>query len=225
MRKISKPQFVEREEMKICVLEPLVIPAGFKRESDRCWNDSSWKKDGSVLDGLIEDHSYPGDVFIIFIAHDDLQKSHRLKLHGFTLIELLVVIAIILAILGIVLPVANNSYEKMRVHQTQADIAKLEVALEGYKSKYGDYPPASPASRVPVSALGEFMTFPTKRVIASVFYDPWNIPYRYSKPGTNHTNFVDMTSAGPDRQIDDTNWQTSLAGVNADNIDNWSQKR
>lgn len=151
--------------------------------------------------------------------------GRRLPQAGFTLVEILSILLIISVILAIVIPIAKTSFEKMRIHQTQGDIAALESAIEGYKSANGQYPDASPASRVPVSALSTYMKFPPKRVISNIFYDSWNVPYRYARPGTNNTNFADIASAGPDRAIDDSTWQTSTAGTNADNIDNWSQKR
>ena len=144
---------------------------------------------------------------------------------GFTLTEVLVVIAIIGVVLALVIPVAKGSFEKARVNQSQVDIVAVEAALEGYKTKYGYYPDASPVNRIPVTALTEFMTFPSERLVSNEFYDPWNISYRYSKPGTNNTSFTDIASAGPDRLINDGNWMTSNSGNNADNIDNWSQKR
>jgi general secretion pathway protein G len=147
------------------------------------------------------------------------------KNDGFTLTEVLVVVAIIGVVLALAIPVAKGSFEKARVNQSQVDIAAVEAALEGFKTKYGYYPDASPASRIPVTALSEFMTFPSERVISNEFYDPWNNPYRYSEPGTNNTSFADISSAGPDRLINDGNWMTSNSGNNADNVDNWSQKR
>ena len=142
---------------------------------------------------------------------------------AFTLTEMLFVMAIIAIVISIIIPVAQTAVNKSRIHQAQTDIASIEMALEGYKAKYGVYPDASPANRVPVASLSEFMKFPSKRVISNEFYDPWNLPYRYSKPGANQKDFVDIASAGPDRNIDDGSWMTSAAGNNADNINNWSQ--
>lgn len=144
--------------------------------------------------------------------------------YGFTLMEFLVVLSIVAVMVAIIVPVAQTSFEKMRIHQTQADIAKLEIAIEAYKSQNGKYPDPSPAESIPVIALSPYMKFPEKRVISNVFYDPWSQPFYYDSSGTNHADFVDISSAGPDREIDG-NWQTSATGINADNIDNWSRKR
>lgn len=158
-------------------------------------------------------------------------ESFRMLIHrsmhprcGFTMTELLLVVAVIAVILAITLPAAQTAFVKMRINKTQVDIVNVEAALEGYYSKNGRYPSASPANRVPVSALSEFMRFPKKQLISNVFYDPWKSPYYYAMPGTNHEDFADISSAGPDGQIN-ANWQTDSTGVNADNIDNWSQKR
>ncbi|MBI1883517.1 MAG: type II secretion system protein GspG [Chlamydiae bacterium] len=165
-----------------------------------------------------------------------MDESRRFHKNAFTVIELLVVVMIIAVILGILLPVGKTAFEKMRIHEAQTDLAKLELALEGYQAKYGEYPNSYAASGftelVPVSQLLEFMAFPGKRVISNIFYDPWNIPYYYAEPGLNHPDFVDMASAGPDRLIN-ANWKldeniygaSDPSDENDDNINNWSRKR
>ncbi|MBI1871361.1 MAG: type II secretion system protein GspG [Chlamydiae bacterium] len=147
---------------------------------------------------------------------------------GFTITEMLVVVVIVGIILAMSLPTAKTSFEKMRIHQTQTDIAKLEMALEGYKSKYGVYPNAGSGQSVPRSALenstDQFMHFPPERIIDGNFCDSWNMAYRYDMPGTNQPNFADIASAGPDRHVTGS-WMTSTTGDDADNITNWSQNR
>ena len=153
------------------------------------------------------------------------------EMRGFTLIELLVVIAIIAVLLAILLPVAQTAFEKAGIHQAQSDISKIELAVEGYKSKYGKYPDASPPERVPIIRLLDeeegdpptpFMKFPEKRVAGNDFNDPWGMPYYYESPGTHQTGFVDIVSAGPDHEMVSSDWSDDK---NDDNIDNWSQKR
>jgi general secretion pathway protein G len=144
------------------------------------------------------------------------------KEQGFTLMELLVVVAVIAIILAILLPVSQTAFQKAGIHQAQSDISKVELALEGYKSKYGVYPSANPPERVPMDALDEFMKFPEKRVVGNDFNDPWGMPYYYESPGTHQTGFVDIVSAGPDQEMVSSNWSDDK---NDDNIDNWSQKR
>ena len=142
---------------------------------------------------------------------------------GFTLIEVLVVIVVVLILLGISIPVGKTTMEKARIHQAQADIVKIEGAVEGFKSKSGYYPAEATSYTVPMSSLEEFMKFPADQVVSNQFVDPWMVPYKYQKPGVNQSGFVDIASAGPDRSFEAT-W-TSSSGTNADNITNWSQSR
>jgi prepilin-type N-terminal cleavage/methylation domain-containing protein len=62
---------------------------------------------------------------------------------AFTLIELLVVIAIIGVLAALILPVANSVGRVKKIDTAQAELQKLESALENYKAKYGTYPPSS----------------------------------------------------------------------------------
>lgn len=62
---------------------------------------------------------------------------------AFTLIELLVVIAIIGVLAALILPVASSVGRVKKIDTAQAELQKLESALENYKAKYGTYPPSS----------------------------------------------------------------------------------
>jgi len=63
---------------------------------------------------------------------------------AFTLIELLVVIAIISILAALVIPIvgAANAHKQISLAQTQ--LKALEVAIDGYKTKLGFYPPDNP---------------------------------------------------------------------------------
>ena len=61
---------------------------------------------------------------------------------AFTLIELLTVIAIIGVIAGFVLVVAGPVKKKQYIFNTQAEMAKLETAIDRYQAAYGFYPPS-----------------------------------------------------------------------------------
>jgi prepilin-type N-terminal cleavage/methylation domain-containing protein len=63
---------------------------------------------------------------------------------AFTLVELLVVIAIIGVIASLVIAGAGASSTKKMQKQTAAFMAKLELAIEGFKGTYGTYPPTDP---------------------------------------------------------------------------------
>jgi prepilin-type N-terminal cleavage/methylation domain-containing protein len=60
---------------------------------------------------------------------------------GFTLVEILVVISIIAILAGMLLPVISSVRQRGQVTATVLEIQNLKNAIEGYKQKFGDYPP------------------------------------------------------------------------------------
>ena len=75
--------------------------------------------------------------------HSPLATRHS---WAFTLIELLTVIAIIGVIAALILPVAGAVKKRQYIYNTQAEMAKLETAIERYHATYGFYPPDHPGS-------------------------------------------------------------------------------
>jgi prepilin-type N-terminal cleavage/methylation domain-containing protein len=71
-------------------------------------------------------------------------KKSRLQ-KGFTLIELLVVIAIISILSSVVLVSLKSAREKARDVSVLTSVRQLQIALEFYKDKFGEYPAASSA--------------------------------------------------------------------------------
>jgi prepilin-type N-terminal cleavage/methylation domain-containing protein len=67
---------------------------------------------------------------------------------AFSLVELLVVIGIMLVIASIALPMLIRSYSRADVAKQKMDLNTIGVALEAYRSDYGDLP------RVPSPGLG-----------------------------------------------------------------------
>lgn len=61
---------------------------------------------------------------------------------AFTLIELLTVIVIIGVIAAMLLAVVGGVKRKQYVYNTQAELAKLETAIDRYHAAYGVYPPS-----------------------------------------------------------------------------------
>jgi prepilin-type N-terminal cleavage/methylation domain-containing protein len=61
---------------------------------------------------------------------------------GFTLIELLVVIAIMGVLAALILPVVFAVKKHQYLYNAQAEMAKLETAIDRYKAAYGFYPPS-----------------------------------------------------------------------------------
>jgi prepilin-type N-terminal cleavage/methylation domain-containing protein len=64
------------------------------------------------------------------------------QLRAFTLIELLVVIAIMGILAALILPVMGAVKKHQYLYNTQAEMAKLETAIDRYKAAYGFYPPS-----------------------------------------------------------------------------------
>lgn len=63
---------------------------------------------------------------------------------AFTLVELLVVIAIISVIAGLTVGVFGGaSVQKVRM-MTKSQLSKIQTGIDGYKSKFGAYPPSDP---------------------------------------------------------------------------------
>ncbi len=61
--------------------------------------------------------------------------------HGFTLVELLVVIAIIGVLIGLLLPAIQSAREAARRTICQNHLHQLGIALHGYHSSHGYFPP------------------------------------------------------------------------------------
>lgn len=64
-------------------------------------------------------------------------------LRAFTLIELLVVISIMGVLAGFTIPVLAKIKEAQYKKVARAELERIETALEGYKAKYGTYPPSN----------------------------------------------------------------------------------
>lgn len=62
---------------------------------------------------------------------------------GFTLIELLVVISIIGVLAALTIPVLRGVKRQQYLKVAGAELAQIETALDGYKAKYGAYPPGT----------------------------------------------------------------------------------
>jgi general secretion pathway protein G len=61
---------------------------------------------------------------------------------GFTLIEMLVVITIVIMLVGLLLAGIFYAFSRMNQTTTIADISQLGASLQGFKAKYGVYPPS-----------------------------------------------------------------------------------
>ena len=62
---------------------------------------------------------------------------------AFTLIELLVVILIMATLAALLLPLVGAVKKRQYINHAQAEMAKLETAIDRYKAAYGFYPPSN----------------------------------------------------------------------------------
>lgn len=114
---------------------------------------------------------------------------------GFTAIELLAVLAIILTIVAIGIPAYNSWRDRSKIEKTKAVISKLEMALEMYKTDFGEYPRSGmlyKLKEVESSGYGPYID--SKDYKNNKFYDSWDRVIQYEK--TDDT--VSLLSHGPD---------------------------
>jgi prepilin-type N-terminal cleavage/methylation domain-containing protein len=98
-------------------------------------------------------------------------------MRGFTLIELLVVISIIGIVAGLVLGAAALAGGKKTVMMTTAELKSIELALETFKGKHGEFP-RTPGSNPLVNQLFYELT--------GVNYIPDTTPYYRSVVDPGH---------------------------------------
>src|SRR3954466_15207284 len=67
---------------------------------------------------------------------------------AFTLIELIVVIAIIAILAALIIPITGALDKKKKIGVAQTQLKALELAIDGYKTKLGFYPPDNPRNVV-----------------------------------------------------------------------------
>ena len=124
----------------------------------------------------------------------DGRAAARPYLLAFTLIELLVVIAIMGILAALIFPVVGAVKKRQYINNTQAEMAKLETAIDRYKAAYGFYPP-SPTNSPTVGNPSSFV----------------NQLY-YELVGTTNNNLVYQTLDGS-AQINASDVPTAFPGV------------
>jgi prepilin-type N-terminal cleavage/methylation domain-containing protein len=68
------------------------------------------------------------------------RHSPSKRQQGFTLIELLMVIAVILILAGITFGISRGVQNAQARAKAKAELATISLAIEQFKSRYGDYP-------------------------------------------------------------------------------------
>lgn len=95
-----------------------------------------------------------------------------MRKRGFTVIELLVVLAIIFTLVGIGIPAYNSWKNRSKIAKARADIQKIEMAAEMYRTDYGEYPGRPSALITSDARYGKFTN--------DDLIDPWDKGYEYS---------------------------------------------
>ncbi len=70
-------------------------------------------------------------------------KKHSINTDGFTLIELMVVISIIAILSTLSVGIINVVGKQNRMTAAEADLSKIELALQQYYGHFGVYPPSN----------------------------------------------------------------------------------
>ncbi len=153
---------------------------------------------------------------------------------AFTLIEILVMLGILTILVGLALPMLQQTRLKSKVASVQADISRIESALNLYKIDFGmgptelttglialdpgGYTILCPPNPVISTSTGEpYFIVPSARcdAVTHQFLDPWKTPYYIVPTATHNTNGFDIFSAGPDKIRQNL--------PNSDDINNWDR--
>ena len=77
------------------------------------------------------------------------RARHKKQAGGFTLVELVTALAIIALLLALLVPAFTLISNKALQVRQQGQFNRIEVALEGYRADFGDYPPSSMSRLAP----------------------------------------------------------------------------
>ncbi|MCX7722753.1 MAG: type II secretion system GspH family protein [Verrucomicrobiae bacterium] len=111
---------------------------------------------------------------------------------SFTLIELLVVIGIIAILAALMLGIGTVVGQKKTIARAQAQMHKLQTAIEDYKSKMGFYPPSS------VFTLADRTNMPVNRAARNALF--YELTGTVSSGTGRYTNIYNETLTAADIQ-------------------------
>lgn len=116
---------------------------------------------------------------------------------GFSLTELLIVIVIIGILMAFTLS-QMDIFDKVKVQNAEADVNRLKIHLEMYRSDNGSFPPSGSLNAL-VTNPGQGVAPRWKQYMKELPKDPWGQEYRYLNPST-HGKEVDVFSIGADKR-------------------------
>jgi prepilin-type N-terminal cleavage/methylation domain-containing protein len=108
---------------------------------------------------------------------------------GFTLIEMLVVIAIIGILAGLLTVGATAAVKKNKLTRVSVQMKSIETAIEGYKAKFGFYPP----DNADTTQLGWSQTNTLFYELSGTTFDPSANPKKYTTLDGNDSILADAS--------------------------------
>ena len=145
-------------------------------------------------------------------------NRNRENLRGFTLVELLVVILLISILGGLIFSISSGVFQKGNRSRAASELQAISVALEAYRSRFGDYPNVQTARQLfdaldgKLDPKGNPLTpaFPPFLEAGQIslgdednpeLLDPWGLPYVYVYNEPNVQTKISgykLFSVGPD---------------------------
>lgn len=135
---------------------------------------------------------------------------------GFTLIEIMAVVVIMGMLMATLAVGINSQLNNARLKNTQAQILRIEQALEYYQLDNARYPTSDQGLDAlinkPTSPPEPRGYNPAGYIKPDALKDPWGMEFQYRVPGEHNPHGVDIWSYGPDGQEggdDIVNWSTT----------------
>lgn len=139
------------------------------------------------------------------------RRRHRPS--GFTLIEIMAVVVIMGMLMTVLAVGINGRIQVARASSAQAQISRIEQALDFYQLDNARYPTADQGLEAlyqqPTSPPVPRHYTPGGYLKREQLLDPWGEQFQYQIPGSRNPHSFDLWSLGPDgtEGTDDiTNW-------------------